>query len=172
MAVTIEGLSAVSDIIEDAKKRVEGLETFTIEAGIVGADGGETPEYIDPNTGEGIGVSVAYIAAVHEFGVGVPKRSPVADFADGTTGDLGNFQQTVDEGVDDALAGEITTEELANQIAEAAAVGIRNAILDGNFTALAESTLRQRERGGNSRSDPLFDTGQIFDNVRGVVTRG
>lgn len=115
---------------------------------------------------DGGGLSVAEVAAVHEFGLGrVPRRSMIGGWyfqnRKQILRDLELGLRAVVSGVpEDRVLGVLGVKYQAQ---------IQERIADGIDPPLAASTLKRK---GENKATPLIDTGQLRSSVTYEVTRG
>lgn len=110
------------------------------------------------------GLTVAQVGAFHEFGLGVPRRSFIADWADENEArhksQLAKMAKAVAKGAVPSV--EVGLERLGNLY-----VGeVQRRIAAGIDPPLAQSTI---DRKGSSV--PLIDTGQLRSSITYKVTR-
>lgn len=101
--------------------------------------------------------TLAYVALVHEMGLGVPRRSAIADTVDKNRSKYVKFmaRQSVD-----VLTGRMTQKRAFDRLGLLMAADMKRAISNGISPANAESTIRRK---GSSK--PLKDTGQYQNSL-------
>ena len=116
-----------------------------------------------PETGE----AVATVAAQHVYGVGVPRRDFMAQAQAGIVEGTRSWMRR---------AAKAETAQVAEQALEAAGMAganaIKVAIVDGDYQALSEETIRRREENNRPGAKPLIDTGHMVRSVTHVVRDG
>lgn len=101
------------------------------------------------------GLTLAEVASIHEFGLGVPERSMVRQFVDENADQIREWQKRAAEAV---IAGEVTAEQVLELLGEQILGAMKERILAGIPPGLSEST--KRKRGGDAT--PLVDTAQMI----------
>lgn len=108
--------------------------------------------------GDGEAMTVAQIAAIHEFGMGnMPERSFIRAGTDEARPQIGRLSEHLVKGEADAVTA-------ANQLGAFAAAKIQAKIVAGPFVPNSEATVAKK---GSSR--PLIDTGQMRQSVTWAV---
>lgn len=103
------------------------------------------------------GTTVVQVAEIHEFGLGVPRRSFIADWADQNRGAINAQLKNLAIGI---ASNQITAPQ-ARELFGTWAVGeVQKRISSGIPPALAESTIKRK-----GSSTPLIDSGQLRANV-------
>ncbi len=119
--------------------------------------------------GEGSGLTVGEVAAVHEFGLGVPRRSWLRDWVDGAQADI--RQRTVD------LAKAVLKEprrrtEMLERFALWAKSEMQKRVVDGLKPDLSEAHKARKAKSGVGPKDtPLIWTGQLLSSIDGRVEK-
>jgi hypothetical protein len=144
------------------RERGERSKAHDVNVGISQADGAKT---IIKYTGEEGSASLAYVAAAHEFGAGVPARSWFRSWYDQN---LNRNKQQMAEAMRAEQRGQKGAVEL---IAIQWAGELRAWVSTGRagLAPLAESTRRQRSRAGLAEEPPLFAIGQIVAAIKAEV---
>lgn len=150
-------------------RRVPGPSAATLSValkaldGLVGKTGYfETAKYAD-------GTSVAYVAAIHEFGYpegGIPQRATMLPTADEKGKPGGPWAKVAATGAKAALNGQTTAAAALEALTLVAAGDIGKAI-----TALTSPPLDPRTIAAKGFSKPLVETGLMLQSVTGVVER-
>lgn len=110
------------------------------------------------------GMTVVRVAEIHEFGLGVPRRSFLADWVDQNRDTIVARQRDFAIKI---LAGKLTVPQAWDQFGAWAVGQIRERITSGIEPALADSTI---DRKGSST--PLIDTGQLWQSIAARVGSG
>lgn len=138
-------------------KRISKGKPVTLTVGIHGEEGDATAS--------GGQLSVGEVATFHEFGMGVPQRSFIRDWADQNEDRNRATVRTIAESI---VTGKGPTPEQAlDQIGLRFVGEIQGRISQGIPPPLAESTIRQK-----GSSVPLIDTGQLRSSIRHKVKIG
>jgi hypothetical protein len=109
-------------------------------------------------------VSLAMIAAVHEFGnpeMGIPERSFLRG---GIRHGMPKFKELNETNLRAVVLGKMTIEEAIDQLGVVAAGEVKREFAIGEFKALKQKTI---DRKGSSR--PLIDSGQLRQSITYVV---
>lgn len=137
------------------------LTSPEVTVGVHSADGSEVEE--------GSELTVAEIAAIHEFGLGVPERSWLRAFVDENRDQLSNMLATT------ALQiAKGANQDTAMSRFGLAVVGmVKKRIVAGIEPGLAESTKLEKMRvtGGNAKDTPLIRFGQFISAIAHEVNR-
>lgn len=139
---TDRGFRALIRRVTDASKPVR------LTVGIHSEEGGEAAE------GEGEGLTMSELGEIHEFGLGVPRRSFIADWADETLekkkAQMSAMAKAVVQGKIESI--EVGLERLGNlYVAE-----VQARIVAHIPPPLSEITIARK-----GSSTPLVDTGQL-----------
>ncbi len=111
------------------------------------------------NTGE----TIAGVAAANEFGTEtIPQRSFLRPGVDSGV-DL--YTKIIEENSQAVLDGEMTTDQVLNQIGAVAAAKVKEFIINLSTPANAESTVKKKKS-----SNPLIDTGNMVQSVTHVIS--
>lgn len=135
------------------RERMAELSKLRVKVGLIGAEGAAEHPGAD-------GFTVAAVAAVHEFGHGVPERS----FLRSTMVEQRARFLGLLKAVGAKVAGGAEPRALLALVGEAAKGAVQRKIVDGPFRPLHPKTI---ERKGSSR--PLIDTGQMRQSVTYAV---
>lgn len=118
------------------------------------------------------GTPVAYVASIQEFGSeaqGIPSRASVRP----TMAEQGaEWSKQMGYGAIAVVNGNLTADQVMNQLGAAAAGDVRKAIAQVTSPALSESTLAARRARGNSSTKPLVDSAFMINTLTHSVTRG
>lgn len=164
----MKGRSAVMDIDlgwKEIQERFGLADQSYTNVGVIG------PEAEGPHDGDPEGLSLAEIAAIHEYGSEdgtIPERSFIRDGIDQNMDRINAVKEAVAKVVFEAKGMPIRT-GLALIGLEAVRL-IRDRIREGIPPPLAESTMRRREALGDSHPRPLIDTGQLINAITHVET--
>lgn len=142
-------------------KFLKRLRSPEVTTGVHSADGAAIEEGSD--------LTVAEIAAIHEYGLGVPERSWLRDFVDE------NREQLLDmlERTSLQIAGGHQTAEVAMARFGLAVVGmIKQRVIAGIDPPLEEATKKQKKQvtGGDAKDTPLIRFGQFVSAIAHEVT--
>lgn len=124
----------------------------------IGVIGGEASAPHDKSP-----LTVGEIAAIHEYGLGVPERSFVRDFVDGNRSKLHRMMR--------ATALEVargrSQEEAMARFGLAVAGMIKKRMIAGINPPLKESTKERKQQitGGNAKDTPLILSGQLISAI-------
>lgn len=127
------------------------------------------------------GMSVAELAAIHEFGLSVPQRAFLAPTLDEGRTELAAFMR------DQALAvvdGRLSATQAIGRLGEKAKGMVQKTLRDKRpeWPALSEETKRRKAARGRLNSEtsaefvggdgnPLIDTGQLINSVQWVAVK-
>lgn len=103
------------------------------------------------------GLTLAALAAVHEWGIGVPERSFIRAWADENRTEIQRRQRAL---VRQILLGQITELVALKRLGAWAQGSIQKRIADGILPPNAESTIAKK---GSSK--PLIESGQLRSGV-------
>jgi hypothetical protein len=132
------------------RRRVTGAQA-QLTVGIHEAEGAASKEGAD-------GTTVLEVAAYHEFGLGVPRRSFIADWEDEAAE---KHKQQLSAKAKAVIAGTVPSVEQGLERLGNLYVGeVQKRIADGIDPPLAESTIRRKDS-----SKPLIDTGQLRSSI-------
>lgn len=128
----------------------------------VGFPAGKTSAYPDS------GMPVAEVAAMNVFGIGVPQRDFMAVALPNIIDRCGPIlERIVKESSGKASAGAVAAlEEAAGQTGASA---IKDAITDGVYLPIAESTYESRKAKGRDSREPLIDSAHMISQVTYVA---
>lgn len=147
--------------LDEFMKRLRSPE---VTVGVHSADGSEIEEGSD--------LTVAEIAAIHEYGLGVPERSWLRDFVDENRTRLLDMLETTSLRVADGADPEVAM----NRFGLAVVGMIKQRITAGIEPPLAEETKAEKMRvtGGQAKDTPLIRFGQFIGAVahEAKVTKG
>lgn len=135
----------VDRLVRTAHKRLD------ITVGVHAADGAE-PKKGTEGEGED-GTPLIAVAAAHEFGLGVPRRSFIADWADEN---LALHKKQVAAMARAVVAGTVDANQAAARLANLWVAEVQKRIVAGIAPPLSEKTIRRKKS-----STPLIDTGQL-----------
>jgi len=128
----------------------------SLTVGIHDAEGGAAA-----NSGD---ATVAEVAAFHEFGLGVPRRSFLADWADENEAQIKADLKKIGEAV---VTGKLPSIEVGLERYGLKSVGsIQQRISDGILPELEDATVARK-----GSSTPLIDTGQLRASITHKVTK-
>lgn len=139
-----------------AVAQLKVLDGLAVKVGILGT--GQLHDRAATDAGEPI--TVAQLAAVHEFGSPkrrIPERSFLRSAIDESAETLKRTAVNVARNV---AAGKLTATQAATRLGLVAQAKVQRKIVDGPFAPNAPMTV---ERKGSSR--PLIDTGQLRQSV-------
>ena len=117
-----------------------------VDVGILGEDAHGSGE-----------LSVAALAAIHEFGLGVPRRSFIADFV---TENEDKLKRLIQSKVQAVAQRKKTRAQVLKELGAEIQGMIQARIANGIPPALAPSTIAQK-----GSSTPLIDTGQLRSSI-------
>jgi len=114
--------------------------------------------------GDDGGITVAEVAAIHEFGLGsVPQRSWLRDFVDENADKL---RKMLAASMREAAAGKLTHEEAMNRFGLAVVGMIKKRIVAGIEPELKPATKAAKERiTGGPKDTPLILYGQLLSSI-------
>lgn len=148
---------AVRDEDRGYKALVETVFKFgkpVVHVGILEADGGEDHG----------GMTVAEVAAIHEFGLGVPERSFLRAWFDENED---RAREAIRRLLVSVIAGKRTKEQALELFGQWAQGEIQARIAAGIPPGLAESTIAKK-----GSSVPLIDTGQLRSAISYMIDFG
>jgi hypothetical protein len=138
--------STIRIVDRGADKVIARLQKkWTIEVGVIG-EKGDTKH-------RGTPLTVAQLAEIHEYGLGVPQRSWLRGYLDENTPEINRVRSALWRQMIDL---KISTETAANRLGAYLVGGIKKRIAAGIAPPNAPSTVRRK---GSSK--PLIDTGQL-----------
>jgi hypothetical protein len=119
---------------------------------------------------EGSALTVAEIAAIHEFGLGVPERSWLRAFVDENRDKLSDMLATTAKLI---AEGKYPADVAMNRFGLAVVGMVKERITAGIEPGLAESTKLEKMRvtGGNAKDTPLIRFGQFVSAIAHEVNR-
>lgn len=140
---------------------VKRLTSPEVTVGVHSADGSEVEEGSD--------LTVAEIAAIHEFGLGVPERSWLRDFVDENREQLSDMLATTAL----QIAKGVNQDTAMNRFGLAVVGLIRKRIVAGIEPELAEETKLEKMRvtGGKAKDTPLIRFGQFVSAIAHEINR-
>lgn len=143
-------------------KFVKRLTSPEVTVGVHSADGSEVEE--------GSELTVAEIAAIHEFGLGVPERSWLRAFVDENREQLGDMLATTAKRI---AEGKQPADVAMNRFGLAVVGMVKKRIVAGIEPGLAESTKLEKMRvtGGNAKDTPLIRFGQFISAIAHEINR-
>lgn len=119
--------------------------------------------------GEDSDVTVGEVAAVHEFGLGVPRRSWLRDWVDGAQDEI---RKTITATAAAIVMDPGRREQMLERLALWAKAQIQKRIIAGIEPELTEETkARKAKVGGKSKDTPLIFTGQFIGSIDGRVEK-
>lgn len=127
---------------------------WIVSVGIHEAEGDE--EYDD-------GETLLDVAEKHEFGLGVPRRSFIADWADESESEN---KRTISKIGKLVISGQVELEDALNQLGLKFVGDIQKRIKAGIDPANSEATIARK-----GSSTPLIDTGQLWSAIRHEVRK-
>lgn len=138
------------------------LTSPEVTVGVHSSDGGQVEE--------GSSLTVAEIAAIHEFGLGVPERSWLRAFVDENRDKLSDMLATTARLI---AEGKYTQEVAMNRFGLAVVGMVKQRIVDGIEPELAEATKLEKMRvtGGKAKDTPLIRFGQFISAIAHEVNR-
>jgi hypothetical protein len=111
------------------------------------------------SSGHGGGLTNVDLGAIHEYGLGVPQRSFLRQWADESQDAIASqIEQAVD-----AVLGGATPQDAAQRLALWAEGEVKARLIAGIGPPLSEAT--KRKRGESAKA--LVDTGQMLGSIRG-----
>lgn len=143
------GLHALADRLRD----LQDGEGWTIQVGILDAEG----QAKIGHDGKEEPVSLADVAAFHEYGLGVPQRSFIGAYFDEHDKDI---RVRASKSVQAFLKGAISKDQCLAQVGSYCVGGIQVRISEGIEPWLMPATIRAK-----GSSIPLIDTGQLRTGV-------
>ncbi len=136
------------------RDRVDAIKPVTVKIGIQGSDATKVHDK----------ALVVEIAAIHEFGLGVPRRSWLADW----------YDQHEKEGLDKlragmrkVIAGELSSETVARALGLWGVASIQERISNGINPPLDPATIAAK-----GSSTPLIDRGVLRSSITFVAETG
>jgi len=104
------------------------------------------------------------VGMFHEFGLGVPRRSFIADWSDENRSNHENQLRLMAKAV---VQGKVASwQQGLARLGNLYVAEIQKRISDHIQPELAESTIRQKTVGGKKGDVPLIDTGQLRTGIR------
>lgn len=152
--------NSVTVIDKGARKLVASLQEKAASALLVGVQGTKAAEKHKPSEHEKDTapaeepLTVGEIAEIHEFGLGVPRRSWLRDWFEEHKQEIEEDLRKITRGV---LLGKITKERGLEILGVKYQGQIQKRISDGEI----EPPLAQRTIDAKGSSTPLIDTGQL-----------
>lgn len=120
-------------------------------------------------TKEGEEITVAEVAAIHEYGLGVPKRSWLRDFVDENEAKL---RQMLTASYRQVMSGKLTEEQALTRFGLAVEGMIKKRITKGIEPELLEETKeRKKKMTGGAKDTPLILTSQFISSITHEVHR-
>lgn len=138
--------NGATKIVRELGKRGPG-----VRVGVLGEKGGAQ------HKGSPAGITVAEIAEIHEFGLGVPERSWLRDWIDANTRQIADRIRREEAEV---VKGKRTREQAIKRLGVWIQGEIQQRIADGIPPPNAPSTIAKK---GSSK--PLIDTGQLRQSI-------
>ena len=119
---------------------------------------------------DGSSLTVAEIAAIHEFGLGVPERSWLRDFVDENRAKLSDMLATTAKLI---AEGKYPPDVAMNRFGLAVVGMVKERITAGIDPPLTEETKREKQRvtGGGAKDTPLIRFGQFISAIAHEVNR-
>jgi hypothetical protein len=117
-------------------------------------DGGKEHQGKD---GKGSGITLGELGAIHEFGLGVPRRSFLADWVDENKAEIENF---VVRGGRAIVRGKLSAEQFMDQFGQWAVGSIQTRISNNIPPPLAPETIARK-----GSSVALIDTEQLRSSI-------
>ena len=138
------------------------LTSPEVTVGVHSADGSQVEEGSD--------ITVAEIAAIHEFGLGVPERSWLRAFVDENRDELSDMLAATAKLI---AQGKYPADVAMNRFGLAVVGMVKKRIVAGIEPGLAESTKAEKMRvtGGNAKDTPLIRFGQFISAIAHEVSR-
>jgi hypothetical protein len=131
--------------LEAFRKSLKELSNSGVTVGIHEDAGGEAHDEL----------SIAEVAAFHEFGLGVPERSMVRAFVDENAEQVKEWQREAGQAV---VEGQLGPEQALERLGEQILGAMKERILAGIAPELSEATKRHRGDGAVA----LVDTTQML----------
>ena len=144
-------------------KRIDRATVFgaKLEVGIIGEQADAA--HID-DEGNDSGLTIAELGEIHEYGLGVPRRSFIADWADETEEE---HREQIRKMAYAVVQGKVASWEIGlERLGLRYQAEVQKRISDGISPALAESTIQRK-----GSSIPLIDTGVLRSSITYKVTR-
>lgn len=154
----------VRDTDRGLAKRIASLEGLSraVTVGVHGDQGGEPAE--------GGEITLAEVAAIHEFGLGVPERSFLRAFVDEHRTELQAMMRASAQAV---AAGKLTSEVALERFGLRVVGMVKKRIVAGIDPPLAEATKEQKAaRTGGPKDTPLILWGQLISSILHEVEQG
>ena len=147
-------------------RRSKAVDGKIMKVGVQARGGGPAPEFFARKYGERApsiptGVTVAQIAAFHEFGAGVPERPFFRTYLAG--GGKRAMGRAARDGVYGFLFQDRSVTYMLEQPGKEAEIGIRESILSRIPPPLSQATTD--DPGRDPAGIPLYDTQQIYNNI-------
>lgn len=143
-------------------KFLKRLTSPEITVGVHSADGSEMQDDSD--------LTVAEIAAIHEFGLGVPERSWLRDFVDENREQLSDMLATTAKLI---AEGKYPPDVAMNRFGLAVVGMVKKRIVAGIQPELTEETKLEKQRvtGGGAKDTPLIRFGQFISAIAHEISR-
>jgi hypothetical protein len=136
-----------------AIKRARGR--MTVKVGVIGAKAAEPKK--GGASAKLTGNTVAEIATIHEFGIGVPRRSFIADYVDEDQPDL---EKRLSLSARNIVKGKAMKEQEAERFGLYVVGQMQERIARGIAPPLHPETIRRK-----GSATPLIDTGQLRSSI-------
>lgn len=137
-------------------KFMKRLTSPEVTVGVHSADGSAVEE--------GSELTVAEIAAIHEFGLGVPERSWLRAFVDENRDELSRLLAVTAKQI---AEGKQPADVAMNRFGLHVVGMVKKRIVAGIEPGLAEATKREKQRvtGGGAKDTPLIRFGQFISAI-------
>lgn len=153
----------ISDRDRGAAERIRLLlESGALRIGVLENEAAKphAPEEGEPDRG----ITIGELAAIHEFGLGVPRRSFLADWVDERRAEIENV---IIRGGRSVALGKTSVRQTLEQIGQWAVGSIQSRIADNIPPPLAPSTIARK-----GSSVALIHTGQLRSSITYEVDDG
>jgi hypothetical protein len=143
--------------LDEINKRLEAFKTKAIQAGILGG------QYED-------GTSIAYVGAIQEYGAPEANIPPRPFMRSTVAAEKGEWKKHLANGIAAVAAGQLTAEDLMNQVGSLMAGDIQKTISTITEPALSPITVMLRGMRSNDRG--LVVTGKTVGEAARRVADG
>lgn len=153
--------SHITQTGKGTKGLLKALQNVSVTVGIHEAEGRQSKEGSDKDE------SLAEVATKHEFGLGTPRRSTIADWFDSREPELREDLQRIAKA---AVASHMPVAQAAQRFGALCVGQIQQRIADGIPPELSARRKAEKEAlSGSPKDTPLIFTGQFRSSFRSVV---
>lgn len=136
----------------------------TVTVGVHAAEGDKLKE-----GGEDEGITVAEVAAIHEFGLGVPERSWLRAFVDENESEL---RKMLSASVKQIASGKLDEEMALSRFGLAVVGMVKKRVTTGIDPELKDETKRRKEKlTGGPKDTPLILYSQLISSIAHELRR-